>query len=215
VADVVNRDREVGGRLRVIFLKNYRVSLAEQIIPAADLSEQISTAGSEISGTSNMKFGLNGALTIGTLGGASVEIREAVGEDQLYALWHTIAQVEELWKKGYNPWGYFCGQPKLQRAVALIRDGWFAREQQDLFKPLLDSMFSYGEPYLIFDDFASYVACQERVSAAYPRADWTRKAVLTTARMGRFSSDQPVKEYSQAIWGLGASASDPLGPEHG
>jgi starch phosphorylase len=208
VADVVNRDREVSERLRVFFLKNYCVSLAEQIIPAADLSEQISTAGTEASGTSNMKFALNGALTIGTLDGANVEIREAVGADQFFAFGQTVAQIGELRQKGYNPWDYYRGQPELQRAVALIQSGHFAREQPDLFKPLLESLLSYGDPYFLFADFAAYVACQERVSAAFPNTEaWMRKAILTTARMGRFSSDRTAREYSQAIWGLDGSTS--------
>jgi starch phosphorylase len=203
VADVVNHDKEVGERLKVFFLKNYCVSLAEQIIPAADLSEQISTAGTEASGTSNMKFALNGALTIGTLDGANVEIREAVGEEQFFDFGHTLAQIEELRRQGYNAWEHYQSQPALQRAVALIQSGRFAREQPGLFQPLLDSLLVRGDPYLLCADFASYMTCQERVSAAYPDADgWTRKAILTTARMGWFSSDRTVREYSQGIWGL-------------
>jgi starch phosphorylase len=210
VANVVNRDRQVGDRLRVFFLKNYCVSLAEQLIPAADLSEQISTAGTEASGTSNMKLALNGALTIGTLDGANVEIREAVGEEQYFAFGHTVAQIDELRKAGYNPWNYYQSQPELQRAIALIQSGHFAREQPELFKPLLDSLLSFGDPYFLCADFASYLASQERAGANYRNAnDWTRKAILTTGRMGHFSSDRTIREYSQAIWGLEGSKCPP------
>jgi starch phosphorylase len=203
VADVVNRDRAVGDRLKVFFLPNYCVSLAERIIPAADLSEQISTAGTEASGTSNMKFALNGALTIGTLDGANVEIREAIGAEQFFDFGQTVGQIAELRQRGYRPLEYYGSQPELQRAVALIQSGLFAREQPDLFKPLLDSLLSGGDPYFLCADFASYVACQERVSAAYLQTDaWTRKTILSTARMGRFSSDRTIREYSREIWGL-------------
>jgi starch phosphorylase len=203
VAGVVNRDRKIAERLKVFFLPDYGVSLAEQIIPAADLSEQISTAGTEASGTSNMKFALNGALTMGTLDGANAEIREAIGEDQFFLFGHTLAQIEELRKKGYNPQESCRSQPELQRAIALIKSGQFARGQTDLFKPLLDSLLCHGDPFFLCADFGSYAAAQERASAAYADAQaWTRKAVLTTARMGRFSSDRTVREYSQEIWGL-------------
>jgi starch phosphorylase len=206
VADVVNRDRQVGERLKVFFLKNYCVSLAEQIIPAANLSEQISTAGTEASGTSNMKFALNGALTVGTLDGACVEIREAIGVDQFFAFGHTLGQIERLRKTGYDPWAYYLRDAELQRAISLIQSGHFARHQADLFKPLIDSMLSDGDRYFLCADFESYLACQERISAAFVDSDcWTRKAILSVARMGPFSSDRAIREYSQAIWGLVAT----------
>lgn len=202
VADVINRDRELAGRLKVFFLKDYGVSLAEQIVPAADLSEQISTAGTEASGTSSMKFALNGALTIGTLDGASVEIREAVAQKQFFAFGHTLAQIEQL-RPSYNPLTYYRRQPELQRVVADIQGGRFAREQPDLFKPLVDSLLSRGDRYFVCADFASYAACQQQVAAAYLDGNaWTHKAILATSRMGRFSSDRAVREYCQAIWGV-------------
>jgi starch phosphorylase len=203
VADVINRDRAVGERLKVFFLKNYCVSLAEQIIPAGDLSEQISMAGTEASGTSNMKFALNGALTIGTLDGANVEIREAVGEDQFFLFGHTAAQIADLRAIGYDPWSYCRSHAGLQQAIEWIRDGYFSRDHTSVFKPLLDSLLADGDPYFVCADFASYAACQERVSANYADAiAWTRKAILTTARMGRFSSDRTVREYCEDIWGI-------------
>ena len=203
VADVVNRDPDVGDRLKVFFLSNYRVSLAELIIPAVDLSEQISTAGTEASGTSNMKFALNGALTIGTLDGASVEIREAVGEDQFFAFGLSAAQVEALRQKGYNPWDIYLSEPELQRVLDMLQNGPFDRQQPDLFKPLVDGLLSQGDPYLVLADFASYTACHERVSGAWCDPErWTRKAILTVARMGQFSSDRTIQAYSREIWGL-------------
>jgi starch phosphorylase len=203
VADVINRDHAVGERLKVYFLKNYCVSLAEQIIPAGDLSEQISMAGTEASGTSNMKFALNGALTIGTLDGANIEIRKAVGEDHFFLFGHTADQIAALRATGYDPWNYCRHHTGLRQAIEWIRDGYFGREHADLFKPLLDSLLAYGDPYFVCADFASYAASQERANADYADAEtWTGKSILTTARMGRFSIDRTVREYSEDIWGI-------------
>ena len=203
VADVVNRDAHLGGCLKVIFLPNYRVSLATRIIPAADLSVQISTAGTEASGTSNMKFALNGALTVGTLDGATVEIREAVGAEQMLTFGLTAADVERLRHTGYSPWEPYHRQPELRRALDMIRDGYFAAGQRGLFQPLLDSLFVDGDPYFVLADFAGYVAAQELAAEWYrDRFEWTRKSILTVARMGKFSSDRAVQEYAEDIWGV-------------
>jgi starch phosphorylase len=206
VADVVNRDREVGERLKVLFLKNYGVSLAEQIIPAADLSEQISTAGTEASGTSNMKFALNGALTIATLDGACVELRDAVGDDQFFIFGKTVGQIDELRRTGYHPRECYERQPELQRAIDSIRYGIFGRGQPDLFTPLLASLLS-EDRYFLCADYPSYVACQEQVGLAFRDPEnWTGKAVLTVARMGPFSSDRTVRDYSRMIWHMDAAS---------
>lgn len=206
VADVINRDPEVGDRLKVFFLSNYRVTLAELIIPAADLSEQISTAGTEASGTSNMKFALNGALTIGTLDGASVEMRKAIGDDQFFAFGQTANEVESLRLKGYNPAEYCSSEPELRRALDMVHNGLFERQQPDLFTSLVEGVLSRGDPYFVLADFASYAACQQRVSAAWGDPEgWTQKAILTVARMGQFSSDRTIEEYSREIWGLNGS----------
>jgi starch phosphorylase len=155
-----------------------------------------------------MKFALNGALTIGTLDGASAEIREAVGVDQFFDFGQTVSQIEELRQTGYNPGDFYRSQPGLQRAVALIQGGHFSHEQPDLFKPLIDSLLSYGDPYFLLADYPSYLACQERVGSAYSDSRaWTRKAILTTARMGQFSSDRTIREYGREIWGLDGSRS--------
>ncbi len=203
VARVVNHDPDVGDRLKVVFLPNYRVSQAEVIIPAADLSEQISTAGTEASGTSNMKFALNGALTIGTLDGANIEIREAVGDDNFFLFGLTTPEVERLRQSGYRPRDYFDSQPELRRALDQIRDGVFANGQAGLFQPIVDSLLDGGDRYLVLADFASYLACQERVALLYRDADaWTRKAILNVAHVGRFSSDRTIAQYAREIWGV-------------
>jgi starch phosphorylase len=203
VAHVVNHDPEVGDRLKVVFLPNYRVSQAEVIIPAADLSEQISTAGTEASGTSNMKFALNGALTIGTLDGANIEIREAVGDDNIFLFGLATPEVEELRRKGYRPREYYKSQPELRRALDTIRDGTFSHGDRGLFQPILESLLDGGDRYLVLADFASYLACQERVAALYQDQDaWTRQAILNVAHMGRFSSDRVIRQYGHEIWGV-------------
>jgi starch phosphorylase len=201
VADVVNRDAAVGDRLKVAFLANYRVSLAEKIVPAADLSEQISTAGTEASGTGNMKLALNGALTIGTLDGANIEIRDAVGDDNFFLFGLTASEVDDLRRAGYHPWDYYHRDPELQRALDLIRDGALSPGQRGLFHPILDALFVHGDVYFVLADYAAYVACQERVAALYRDPDaWARKSILNVARVGRFSSDRAIREYARDIW---------------
>jgi glycogen phosphorylase len=203
VAEVVNHDIDVRGRIAVVFLKNYRVSLAERIFPAADLSEQISTAGKEASGTGNMKFAMNGALTIGTLDGANVEIREEVGAENFFLFGLTVEQVKELKRRGYNPWEYYRQNRELKAVIDAIAGGTFSPGQPRLFQPVVDSLLNGGDPYLCLADFGSYVAMQEEVSKAYRDAErWTRMAILNVARTGKFSSDRTIQQYAEEIWGV-------------
>ncbi len=203
VAEVVNHDLDVRGRLAVVFLKNYRVSLAERIFPAADLSEQISTAGKEASGTGNMKFAMNGALTIGTLDGANVEIREEVGAENFFLFGLTVEQVKELKRRGYDPWEYYRQNRELKGVVDAIAGGIFSPGQPRLFQPVVDSLLNGGDPYLCLADFASYVHAQEEVSRVYLDPErWTRMAILNVARTGKFSSDRTIQQYADEIWGV-------------
>lgn len=200
IADVVNSDPDMQGKLRVVFLANYRVSLAERIFPASDLSEQISTAGKEASGTGNMKFALNGALTIGTLDGANIEIREAVGPENFFLFGLTADEVIALKSSGYRPAAYYESNPGLREVLDLIDSGFFEPEQPELFRPLIHSLLT-SDPYMVLADFPSYVDCQKQVSKAYTdQDDWHRRAVLNIARMGRFSSDRTIREYASEIW---------------
>jgi starch phosphorylase len=200
VADVVNADPIVAGRLKVVFLPNYNVSLAQRIFPASDLSEQISTAGTEASGTGNMKFALNGALTIGTLDGANVEIREEVGADNFFLFGLTTEQVAACKAVGHNPWFYYDTNPELKRVLDSIASGLFAPDHPDLFLPLLDSLL-VDDPYLVMADYGAYVQCQEHVSRCYEdQARWTRMSILNAARIGKFSADRTIAEYARDIW---------------
>ena len=200
VADVVNNDPIVAGRLKVVFLPNYNVSEAQRLFPASDLSEQISTAGKEASGTGNMKFALNGALTIGTLDGANVEIREAVGADNFFLFGLTAEQVSACKAVGHNPWFYYDTNPELKRVLDMIASGLFSPTEPDLFLPLLDSLL-VEDPFMVMADFAAYVQCQEHVSRTYEDQDrWTRMSILNAARIGRFSADRTISEYAQQIW---------------
>jgi glycogen phosphorylase len=200
VGEVVNSDTDVDGRLKVVFLPNYNVKQARWIYPAADLSEQISTAGYEASGTSNMKFALNGALTIGTLDGANIEIRQAVGEENFFLFGLTADEVRAQRAAGYHPWNYYQSNPHLREAIDQINSGRFSRGDANLFRPLVDSLMKYDQ-YLVFADYQAYVDCQEQVSKAYSDRDkWTRMSILNTARMGKFSSDRAIREYCGKIW---------------
>ncbi|MBT0652806.1 glycogen/starch/alpha-glucan phosphorylase [Geomobilimonas luticola] len=203
VGDVVNRDPDVAGRLKVVFLANYSVSLAEMIFPAADLSEQISTAGTEASGTGNMKFALNGALTIGTLDGANIEIMEEVGRENIFIFGLTAEEVTELKRKGYNPREYYNRNPELQKVLDMVSGGFFSPYDANLFKPIVDSLLNQGDHYLLLADYASYIASQEEVSQLYRDQDeWSRRAILNAAGMGKFSSDRTIAEYARDIWGV-------------
>ena len=200
VADVVNADPEVGDRLKVVFFPNFNVQNSQWIYPAADLSEQISTAGKEASGTGNMKFAMNGALTIGTLDGANVEIREEVGADNFFLFGLTAEQVVELKAKGYRPRDYYEANPHLREALDQLSAGVFSGSDTNLFKPLVDSFLDH-DPYMLLADYQSYVDCQDQVDKAYRDPQrWTRMAILNVARIGKFSSDRAIREYCEDIW---------------
>ncbi|TVQ20527.1 MAG: glycogen/starch/alpha-glucan phosphorylase [Leptolyngbya sp. DLM2.Bin15] len=200
VGDMVNKDPDLHNKLKVIFLPNYNVTNSQRIYPASDLSEQISTAGYEASGTGNMKFAMNGALTIGTLDGANIEIRDAVGADNFFLFGLTADQVVNLKAQGYNPYDYYQANPLLKDAIDLIASGHFSQGDGGLFKPLLDKLL-YHDPYLLLADYQSYLDGQHTVGEAYSRTDdWTRMAILNAIRMGMFSSDRSIRDYCDGIW---------------
>ncbi|MDM0074946.1 glycogen/starch/alpha-glucan phosphorylase [Variovorax sp. J2P1-59] len=201
VAHVINNDERVGKLLKVVFLPNYSVSLAEVIMPAADLSEQISTAGTEASGTGNMKFALNGALTIGTLDGANVEMRENVGPENFFIFGNTTPQVADIRASGYQPRDIYEANPELQRVLDSIRDGAFSPTEPARYQQIFDALVSWGDHYLLLADYASYIEAQEKVDALYRDPDaWTRMAILNVAGMGAFSSDRTIAQYAHEIW---------------
>ncbi len=209
IADHVNTDPVTRGRLRVVFLKNYSVSLAERIIPAADLSEQVSTAGYEASGTGNMKFMMNGALTIGTLDGATIEIRDAVGEENIFTFGLTDEAVRVLRREGHSPQELYWSTPQLQRVMNLLRDNVFNPGEPGIFQPVFDSLY-HTDWYCLLADYASYIATQDRVSEAYRDArTWARMSIINTARSGRFSSDRTIREYADEIWHVQPVPVDP------
>ena len=200
VADVVNKDPDIRGRLKVVFTPNFNVSLGQKIYPAADLSEQISTAGKEASGTGNMKFAMNGALTIGTLDGANIEIREEAGEENFFLFGLTADEVYQRKAEGYNPYDYYEGNEELKGVINSIRDGYFSHGDRDLFKPIVDSLLS-DDPYMLMADYYSYIECQKQVAIAYrDKKKWTKMSILNSARMGKFSSDRTIREYCNEIW---------------
>lgn len=202
VAEVVNNDPDVNGRLKVVFFPDFNVKHAEPIYPAADLSEQISLAGKEASGTGNMKFSMNGALTIGTLDGANVEIREEVGDENFFLFGLTAQQVFETHANGYDPRPYYSGDPEMGAVIERIQSGVFSRGDRDFFRPLMDSLM-YHDPYLLWADFRSYLDAQDQVSAAYSDTEkWTRMSILNVARIGKFSSDRSIQEYCDTIWNV-------------
>ena len=200
LARTINHDRRIGDRLRVVFIPDYNVSLAERIIPATDLSEQISTAGTEASGTGNMKFAMNGALTIGTLDGANVEIRSAVGEENFFLFGLTAEEVAQV-RPHHTPEGIYQGNASIRRALDAVRDGEFNSQERDLFRPIFDWLLRERDYYLLLADIESYVQAQERVDALWRNPqDWTKAAILNIARIGYFSSDRAVREYAEKIW---------------
>jgi starch phosphorylase len=200
VAEVVNGDSQVRTKMKVVFLPNYRVSLAERIIPAADLSEQISLAGTEASGTGNMKMQLNGAVTIGTLDGANVEIREEVGEENIFIFGMKSAEVEQR-RRVYNPWDVYNSDEEIRRAFLLIEKDFFSLLEPGIFKPITQSLLQGGDHYMLLADMRDYIQTQERVDAAYRDHEvWDRMAILNVARAGKFSSDRAIKEYAKEIW---------------
>jgi starch phosphorylase len=200
VADVVNADTGIGDRLKVVFIPDFNVKNSQRIFPAADLSEQISTAGKEASGTGNMKFSLNGALTIGTLDGANIEIREEVGAENFFLFGLTAAEVANVKAQGYRPRDHYESDPDLKETLDLISSGFFSEGDRDLFRPLVDALL-YEDQYLVLADYASYVACQYEVDEAYRDQErWTRSSILNVARAGKFSSDRAIREYCDEIW---------------
>jgi starch phosphorylase len=200
VADVIERDRQVSQVLRVVFVPDFSVKTGQDIYPAADLSEQISTAGKEASGTRHMKFTMNGALTIGTLDGANVEIRSAVGEENFFLFGQTVPEVEATWRAGYRPRALYERDPDLRDAIDLINSGLFSHGDRDLFRPLTDNLLGV-DPFLVCADFRDYIDCQGRVGVAYRDAEqWSRASILNVARCGYFSSDRAVQEYNADIW---------------
>ena len=203
VASIVNNDPAVHGLLKVVFLPSYDVSSAEKLFPASDLSEQISTAGTEASGTGNMKMALNGALTIGTLDGANVEILEEVGDNNIFIFGLTTPQVAEMRVRGYNPWDYYHGNDELKLCLDMIGNGFFSVEEADRYSPIFNNLTHHGDHYLLLADYANYIATQDRVSQLYQEKDeWTRRAILNVANMGKFSSDRTILEYAEKVWNV-------------
>lgn len=200
VADVVNKDPNVRGRLKVVFLANFNVSLGQQVYPAADLSEQISTAGKEASGTGNMKFSMNGALTIGTLDGANIEIREEAGAENFFLFGLTAQEVKALKHNGYNPYDYYLRNSSLKEVMDQIASGYFSYGDTELFRPLVDSLL-YDDQYMLLADYQAYIDCQDQVSHVFQdREKWIKMSILNSARMAKFSSDRTIKEYCDEIW---------------
>jgi starch phosphorylase len=200
VGEVVNADPLVKGRLKVVFLPDFNVKLGQIVYPAADLSEQISLAGKEASGTGNMKFAMNGALTIGTLDGANIEIREEVGAENFFLFGLTTPEVEHRKSEGYNPREIYNANANLREILDALLSGEFSHGDKELFAPLVGSLLN-GDDYMLLADYRSYIDCQDRVSHAYkdPEA-WTRMSILNVARIGKFSSDRSIRDYCSDIW---------------
>jgi starch phosphorylase len=200
VAEVVNRDPEVNTRMGVAFLPNFCVKQAQHIYPAADLSEQISLAGKEASGTGNMKFAMNGAITIGTLDGANIEIREEVGAENFFMFGLNVDEVRAIRAAGYRPRELYEGDPQLKEAIDLIANGHFSGGDRGLFRPLVDALLTHDE-YLLFADYRAYVDCQDEAARVYSDPErWTGVSILNVARSGNFSSDRAIREYCEDIW---------------
>jgi starch phosphorylase len=203
VGETVNNDPDVNRFMKVVFVPNFNVQNAHLIYPAANLSEQISTAGKEASGTGNMKFMLNGALTIGTLDGANVEIREEAGPENFFLFGLTESEVEKVKRDGYHPATYIDGNDELTAVLGLISSGQFSHGDTEVFRPLVDNL-THDDPFLVMADYAAYVECQDKVAAAWEDRDtWSRMSILNSARSGKFSSDRAITEYCDDIWNVG------------
>ena len=201
VADIVNNDQQICDRLKLVFIPNYDVSNAERIVPAADLSEQISTAGTEASGTGNMKLALNGALTIGTLDGANIEIREEVGVENFFLFGLAADEAEALHRQGYDAMSHYRGNAELKQALDMIASGFFCPDDSTRYQEIVDALLKNGDRFLLLADYAAYVACQDRVGELYrDTGEWTKRAILNVAGMGKFSSDRTIREYAERIW---------------
>jgi starch phosphorylase len=204
VSDVVNNDPATASLLKVAFIADYNVSNAEKIIPACDLSEQISLAGTEASGTGNMKLALNGALTIGTLDGANIEMREEVGSENIFIFGMTADEVASKRVRGYRPREIYNSIPELKQALDMINSGYFSPDAPDRFRPIFDALTT-SDTYMLLADYESYLACQDRVDALYrDQEEWSKRSILNVAGMGKFSSDRTIREYADKIWGLSA-----------
>ena len=200
VGDVVNSDPDVKDKLKVVFCPDFNVTNAQHIYPAADLSEQISTAGKEASGTGNMKFSMNGALTIGTLDGANVEIREEVGADNFFLFGLTADQVEESKRNGYDPYFIYEHNDELREVMNMINSGKFSKGDRDMFKPITECLL-WHDPFMLMADYPLYTACQDQVAETWKNtSEWNRMAIMNVARMGKFSSDRSILEYCEKIW---------------
>ncbi len=209
VADIINADSSLQGKLKVVFLPNYSVTLAEKIIPASDLSVQISTAGMEASGTGNMKLALNGALTVGTLDGANIEIIEEVGNENIFIFGLNADEVMEKKQSGYNPREVYMQNAELKAVLDMVQQGFFSGPQGNLFQPILENLLDHGDPYMILADFQSFCDIQEKIGNAYLDIDtWTRKSIINVSRMGKFSSDRSIKEYAKDIWNVPVKPQD-------
>ncbi len=209
VADVINNDPAIGDRLKVVFLPDYGVSNAERIIPASDLSEQISTAGTEASGTGNMKLALNGAMTIGTLDGANIEMRAEIGAENFFIFGMNAAEAEAR-RDGYNPWEIYDGDVELKRVLDMIASGYFSADAPERFRPIVDTLLNGGDHYFLLADYRSYVDCQDRVDALFrDPEEWARRAILNVAGMGKFSSDRTTLEYAEKVWHVQTEKDEP------
>jgi starch phosphorylase len=203
IADKINSDVRVNHKIKVVFLPNYRVSLAEKMIPAADVSQQISTAGKEASGTGNMKLALNGAVTIGTLDGANIEIAEEVGEENIFIFGKTVDEVTEIVKAGYKPYDHYYQNKEIKALLDWLDSDYFTPGQPGALSALKQSMLEGGDPYLVLADFESYSEANKALDEAYKdKARWAKMAILNTAKMGKFTSDRSVQDYVQRVWKL-------------
>ncbi len=201
IAEVINNDPDAGDKMKIVFLPNYSVSLAEMIIPAIDLSEQISTAGTEASGTGNMKATLNGALIAGTYDGANIEIIEAVGRNNIFRFGLKADEIVDLQKVGYDPVEYYQNNSELKQVLDMINEGYFSKDNPELFRPIVDSLLYGGDRYMVLADFDSYMECQKEVDLVYKEQEkWTKMSILNTANMGVFSSDDTIRRYAEEIW---------------